>query len=207
MGKEINSLCEDSEDFEVVSISYKNISDKLDLAGIKKADVAIDFTSPDVVVKNIDQIAKLGVNMVIGTTGWYKDMEKVKKIVSKSKIGLVYSPNFSIGVNVFLKITEYASKLFAKFPDYDAYGLEVHHKAKLDAPSGTALRIGNVMGGLEFTSIRSGRNPGFHEVTFDSAADAVTMAHQAHGRTGFASGALVAAKFINNKKGFHLFEI
>ena len=206
MDQEINALCSQSEDFEVVSISYKNISDSLDVEGIAKADIAIDFTSSDVVLKNIEQIAKLGKNLVIGTTGWYGNMDTVKKLVEKYKIGLVYSPNFSIGANIFFKMVAFSSKLFAKFSDYDVYGLEIHHKAKLDSPSGTALKIAGSVSGLNFTSIRAGRNPGFHEVTFDSAADGITLSHQAYNRVGFAKGALVAATFIKNKKGVHLFE-
>ena len=206
MGKEIDALCKGSETFEVVSVSYKNKEDGLDLKGIAKADIAVDFTSKDVVLKNIEEIAKLGKNLVVGTTGWSEDLPKVKKIVEKNKIGLVYSPNFSVGVNIFFKIMDFSAKLFEKFSDYDVYGLEVHHKAKLDSPSGTALKIAGQVKGLNFTSIRSGRNPGFHEVVFDSQADGITLSHQAYSRAGFAKGALVAAEFIKNKKGVHLFE-
>lgn len=206
MGKEINTLCNESEDFEVVSVSYKNITDDLDLEGIARADIAIDFSSPDILIKNIEQVGRLGINMVIGTTGWYDHLGTVKKLVSKYKIGLIYSPNFSVGVNIFFKLMDFSAKLFAKFPDYDVYGLEVHHAAKKDSPSGTALKIAGKVSGLNFTSIRAGRNPGFHEVVFDSSADSVTLSHQAHSRVGFAKGALVAAKFINNKKGIYPFE-
>ncbi len=206
MGKEIDALCRESQDFEVVSISLKDKNDVLDLAGIKKADVAIDFTSKDVVLKNIEEISKLGINLVIGTTGWNTDIDKVKKIVDGSNTGLIYGANFSIGANIFFKIAENASKLFSKFPDYDVYGLEVHHKAKLDTPSGTALKIASKVEGLTFNSIRAGRNPGYHEVTFDSTADSVSLSHQAHGRVGFAKGALVAAEFIKGKKGVYPFE-
>jgi len=206
MGQEIDGLCHRSKDFEVVSISFKNKRDVLDLEGIKKADVAIDFTSLDVVIKNIEEVAKLGVHLVVGTTGWSHDLDTVKRIVTKNKAGLIYSPNFSIGANIFFKIAEFSSKLFSKFKDYDVYGLEIHHKAKLDSPSGTALKIGSKIDGLNFTSIRAGRNPGFHEVTFDSNADNITLSHQAHNRSGFAKGALLAAEFIKNKKGVHSFE-
>jgi 4-hydroxy-tetrahydrodipicolinate reductase len=206
MGKEIDALCRDSEKFEVVSVSFRNKNEKLDLAGIAKADVAIDFTNKDVVLNNIEEVAKLGKNLVIGTTGWSDQMGAVKKIVDKYKIGLVYSPNFSVGVNIFFKIMEYTSKIFKKFPEYDVYGLDVHHKAKLDAPSGTALKIADKVEGLHFTSVRAGRNPGFHEVVFDSSADSISLSHQAHGRVGFAKGALVAAEFIKDKKGMHTFE-
>jgi 4-hydroxy-tetrahydrodipicolinate reductase len=206
MGQEINTLCKESKDFEIVSISFKNKNDKLDIEGIKKADLAIDFTSRDIVIKNIEAVAKLGKNLVIGTTGWYDDLGTVKKIVAKYKIGLVYASNFSIGANIFFKMIALSSKLFSKFPDYDIYGLEVHHKAKLDSPSGTALKIASKIKGLNFTSIRAGGNPGFHEVVFDSNADGITLSHQAYNRTGFAKGALVAAEFIKNKKGFYSFE-
>ncbi len=227
MGQEINSLCGESKNFEVVSISFRNKNEKLDLEGIRKADIAIDFTSKDVVLKNIEQIAKLGKNLVIGTTGWYNDLEAVKKLVSKYKIGLVYSPNFSIGANIFLKMIASSAKLFAKFPDYDVYGLEVHHEGKLDSPSGTALKIaGKILENfpskksvlteklnrqinrseLHFASVRGGRNPGFHQVVFDSQADGITLTHQAYNRVGFAKGALLATEFIEGKKGIYSFE-
>lgn len=206
MGKEIDALCRISEIFEIVSISFKNKSDSLDIEGIKKSDIAIDFTSKDVVIKNIEAVAKLGKNIVVGTTGWYGEMEMVKKIVAKNKIGLMYGANFSIGANIFFKMAEFSAKLFSKFREYDVYGLEIHHKAKLDSPSGTALKIASKVKGLNFTSIRAGRNPGFHEVVFDSSADGITLSHQAYNRVGFAKGALVAAEFIKNKKGMYSFE-
>ena len=206
MGREIDALCKESEVFEVVSISYKNINDELDFEGIAKADIAIDFTSKDVVLKNIEAVAKLGKNLVVGTTGWYNNLDEVKKLVAKYKIGLIYSSNFSLGANIFFKIIEFSAKLFNKFPEYDIYGLEIHHKAKLDSPSGTALKITSKINGLNFTSVRAGRNPGFHEVVFDSQADSITLSHQAYNRAGFAKGALVAAEFIKNKKGTHTFE-
>ncbi|KKQ21398.1 MAG: Dihydrodipicolinate reductase [Candidatus Nomurabacteria bacterium GW2011_GWA1_37_20] len=206
MGQEIDTLCHESENFEVVSVSFKNINDELDIKGIKKADIAIDFTSKDVVIKNIETIAKLGKNLVIGTTGWYDHLDKVKALVDKYQIGLIYSSNFSVGANIFFKMIDFSAKLFAKFPEYDVYGLEIHHKAKLDSPSGTALKIAGKVNGLHFTSIRAGRNPGFHEVVFDSNADGITLSHQAYNRAGFAKGALVAVEFIKNKKGMYSFE-
>lgn len=227
MGKEIDLISKESEEFEIVSISFKNQDDVLDLKGIASADVAIEFTSKDVVIKNIEEVAKLGVNLIVGTTGWYDELDTVKKIVNKYKIGFMYAPNFSIGANVFFKMVAFSSKLFSKFPDYDVYGSEIHHKGKLDSPSGTAFKIAseilenfpakksiqtNEINGpvdskeLHFTSIRAGRNPGFHEVVFDSNADGVALSHQAYNRSGFAQGSLVAAKFIKGKKGFFSFE-
>jgi 4-hydroxy-tetrahydrodipicolinate reductase len=227
MGQEIYNLCKDSENFEVVSISFENKDDTLDVEGIKKADIAIDFTSKDIVLQNIERVAKLGKNLVVGTTGWYSDLKKVKEIVDKYKIGLVYASNFSVGANIFFKMIAFSSRLFSKFSDYDVYGLEIHHNAKTDSPSGTALKIGKEIlenfptkktiqedkldrkinpSELHFASVRGGRNPGFHQVTFDSTSDGVTLSHQAYSRVGFAKGALLAAKFINNKKGIHSFE-
>ncbi len=227
MGQEIDKLCRESENFEIISISLKSKGEELDIDGIAKADVAIDFTSRDVVVKNIEQIAKLGIDLVIGTTGWYDEMEEVKKTVNVHKIGLVYSSNFSIGANIFLKLVAFSSKLFVKFPDYDPYGLEIHHRGKIDSPSGTALKIANEIlenfptkksvlaeksdrqikaSELHFASVRGGSNPGFHQVVFDSNADGITLSHQAHNRVGFAKGALMAAEFIKNKKGIYSFE-
>jgi 4-hydroxy-tetrahydrodipicolinate reductase len=227
MGQEINSLCIDSEKFEVVSISFKKETDPLDIEGIAKADVAIDFTSRDIVMKNIEEVGKLGINLVIGTTGWYGDLETAKKLTEKYNIGLIYAANFSIGANIFLKMVSFASQIFAKFSDYDVYGYEIHHSGKKDSPSGTALKIANKIlenfpvkksivvekldrqiepNELHFASVRGGRNPGFHEVVFDSSADGVTLSHQAYNRSGFAKGALFAAEFIKNKKGVYSFE-
>ncbi len=226
MGREVESLAVESG-FEVVSISYKNVSDKLDRDGIGRADVAIDFTAPQVVVGNISQILPLGVNMVVGTTGWYDDLARVRTLVSKNKAGLVYAKNFSVGANIFFKIVAGASKLFDRYGGYDVYGLEIHHSGKKDSPSGTAKKIADTVianfaakkkanfdkldrqvtaDELHFASLRGGNNPGFHEVIFDSIADEIRLSHAAHGRRGFASGALLAAKFIKNKKGLFAFE-
>ena len=227
MGQEIDRLCHESENFEIVSISFKNKDEDLDVRGIAQADIAIDFTSRAVVVKNIERVAKLGINLVIGTTGWYDKLEAVKKAVNAHKVGLVYGSNFSIGANIFLKMAAFSSKLFAKFPDYDVYGLEIHHGGKSDSPSGTALKIAKEIlenfpskksvltekldrqigsSELHFASVRGGRNPGFHQIVFDSSADGITLSHQAYSRVGFAKGALLAAEFIKNKKGVYSFE-
>jgi len=228
MGKEIEALCKDSEIFEIVSISYKNKDESLDLEGIAKADVALDFTSKDVVLKNIEEVAKLGINLVVGTTGWYENLDAVKKIVEKNQIGLIYGATFSIAANIFLKIIAFSSKLFSKFSDdYDVFGMEIHHKAKIDSPSGTSFKIAKKIlenfptkktiqaekldrqikpDELHFVSVRAGRNPGFHEVAFDSNEDGIVLSHQAYNRVGFAKGALMAAEFIKNKKGMYSFE-
>lgn len=227
MGREIDNLVKQGGRHEIVSVSFEGLNGKLDIDGIKNADVVIDFTSPEIVLENIEKVSALGKNMVIGTTGWYAQLDKVTKIIEENKTGLVYGGNFSIGANIFFKIIAYASKLFSKFEGYDVYGFEVHHSGKKDSPSGTALRIAKeIMDNfpakktmqedrlnrqiekdeLHFASIRGGRNPGFHQVVFDSNADVVTFNHQANNRSGFAAGAILATEFINNKKGLFNFE-
>ncbi len=198
MGKEIERLINESGHHQVVSKSLQQIN--------SESDVVIDFTSAEVVLENIKKIASLGKNMVIGTTGWYEQMDEVKRIVERANIGLIYAQNFSIGANIFFKVVAQAAFLMSKFGGYDVYGLEIHHQGKKDSPSGTALRIGREVEGLQFTSIRAGRNPGFHQVVFDSVADSITLSHSAHNRTGFAQGAILAAEFIKGKKGFYNFD-
>lgn len=226
MGQEIEQAIREGGKHEIVSVSYRGKDDPLDLAGIKKADVAIEFTAPQVVLSNIEQVAKLGVPLVVGTTGWYDKLPKVKKVVSAYKIGLIYGQNFSIGANIFFQVIAEASKLFHKFGGYDVYGFEIHHKGKKDSPSGTAKKLADIIMGnfkskkklqnspldrqveeseLHFASIRGGRNPGLHEIIFDSTADEVHLTHQAHGRRGFALGAIMAAEFIKGKKGLYSF--
>lgn len=227
MGQEVERVIKDSNLHQVVSISLKTINGDWDNKGLKQADVVIDFTNPKVVLGNIKKVAALGKNMVVGTTGWYDQINVVKRIVKQKKIGLIYAQNFSIGANIFFKIIKDASGLFAGFEDYDVYGLEVHHSGKKDSPSGTAVRIAREIldkfpskkklqtekldrqiakDELHFASVRGGRNPGFHQVTFDSQADSITLSHQAHNRTGFARGAILAAEFIKGKKGFYKFD-
>ncbi len=227
MGKEVERLINESGTHQVVSKSLEQKNGQWDIKGIKESDVVIDFTSPEVVLENIKKVASLGKNMVVGTTGWYGQMSKVEKIVKKAKIGLIYAHNFSVGANIYFKIVAFASKLFNKFGGYDVYGLEVHHTGKKDSPSGTALRIAKEIldnfpskktiqkdklerqisnDELHFASVRGGRNPGYHEVVFDSAADSITLSHAAHNRTGFAKGAILAAEFIKGKKGLHNFD-
>lgn len=227
MGQEVEKAINEGGKHTVVSVSFRQLSDGLDIEGIKKADVAIDFTAPQVVMANIERAAKLGKNIVVGTTGWYDDVSRVKQIVEKNNIGLVYGQNFSIGANIFFAIVDHASSLFHKFEGYDVYGYEVHHKGKKDSPSGTAKKLADIVmknmpqkkrlqtekldrqieaEELHFASIRGGRNPGFHEITFDSPADEIRLSHQAHSRRGFALGAIMAAEFIHGKKGLHTFD-
>jgi 4-hydroxy-tetrahydrodipicolinate reductase len=199
---------------------FREINEK----SMENADVCLDFTHPESVLSNIEKISKFKKNVVIGTTGWYDNLEQVKKIVEENGIGLIYASNFSIGVNAFFKIIENAAKIMNKVDAYDAYGYELHHSRKVDSPSGTAKTIGNILiknidrksklvfdrldrkiepDELQIVSVRSGFVPGTHVVGFDSSSDTIELKHMARGREGFAMGALMAAEWVHGKKGFH----
>ena len=195
---------------------------------LKDADVAVEFTNPGAVVPNIEKTAKLGVNMLVGTTGWTEKFKEVRGIVEESGIGLIHAPNFSVGVNVFYEIVKHASKLFRQLEDYDVLCHEWHHRGKVDSPSGTARKIADTviseMGRktkpvyeclnrkpdeteLHVSSTRGGWMPGTHEVVFDSEFDSVELTHRARTRGGLAAGALQAAEWIAGKKGFYDFVV
>lgn len=225
MGQEIERVVKDGAKHEIVSISSE--SRGFDEDGLKQADVVIDFSSPDAAMENIAKVLKLGKNMVVGTSGWYEHIDKVDNWVKEAGIGLIYGQNFAIGTNIFFQLVALASRLCAKYGNYDVYGHEVHHSGKKDSPSGTAFktaqtimdhfpkkkklqtdRLDRKIEGeeLHFASIRGGRNPGMHEVVFDSEADSIVLSDQNHSRRGYAEGAIMAAEFIQNKKGLFAFD-
>jgi len=152
----------------------------------------------------------LGVNSVIGTTGWFDHLPAVRETVASSGTGVVWAPNFSVGVNLFLQAVAHTAALFAKHGEYEAWGWEIHHSAKKDAPSGTLKKLAEEMRASGYNrpvslgSNRAGAHPGTHEIGFDSAADTITLRHTARSREGFARGALRAARWVVGKKG--LFE-
>ena len=178
---------------------------------LRDAEVAIEFSVPGAVARNVDRLTALGINLVVGTTGWMKEMERVRRLVEERGTGLVYSSNFSIGVNVFFRLMEGAAASFRSYSDYDPWIYEIHHRAKVDAPSGTALKLKQILeqayGGKEIStaSNRAGAIPGVHTVGFDSEADTLTFTHTARSRRGFASGALHAAEWVRGKKGLYEF--
>jgi 4-hydroxy-tetrahydrodipicolinate reductase len=173
--------------------------------------VAIDFSIPSVVGANVDKIAPLGVNIVVGTTGWLEQLPAVQAAVERAKIGLVYGANFSVGVQAFYRIVAAAAKTLAAEQDYDAWAYEIHHKMKKDAPSGTLLRLVQAMEEsgyrrkIDTASNRAGAMPGRHEIGFDSEADTIQLTHTARSRVGFARGALRAARWIAGKQGLYEF--
>jgi 4-hydroxy-tetrahydrodipicolinate reductase len=174
-------------------------------------DMVIDFTTPACLVGNAEACVAAGKNMVVGTTGWYGELDRIRQLVERHGTGLVYAANFSVGVNLFLEVARAAAAALRH--DYSGQIFERHHVSKKDAPSGTAIAIQRVIreaGGkkedLEITSFREGDVVGMHEVVLESPADRIYLCHDAKSRLGFASGAVRAAEWLAGKKGFYDFK-
>lgn len=213
MGKTLAQLAP-QRGFEVSLVMDIDVNDQsrgITREKFKGVDVCVDFTTPQAVVENVHRVAALGVNLVVGTTGWQKHQAEVRKVIEQAGVGMVYAANFSIGVNLFYKLARAAAEIFAPFPMYDPFLTEAHHKMKKDAPSGTAHEISRqiqpylVDRDIPVVSVRAGYFPGTHELGFDSEADTVILRHTARGRQGFAEGALYAARWVVGKKGFYSF--
>ena len=169
-------------------------------------DAAVDFTVAEAVPRHAEACALARVPLVEGTTGWHASLEEVRGTIERADGALIYGANFSVGVNLFYRIVARAAELFRGFDDYAPFIEEAHHSRKRDAPSGTALRLRDILSGkfdaeIPVASTRAGHIPGTHRVGFDSAADTVTLTHAARSREGFAAGALVAARWIQGKTG------
>lgn len=182
---------------------------------LKDIDAVIDFTAPHCVLANVEACVKAGKNMIVGTTGWYSEIDRVRALVEQHKTGFVYAANFSIGVNLFFDIARAAAAAFQH--DYTGQIFERHHVHKKDAPSGTAIALQQVLressgygsqknDNLEITSFREGEVVGQHELVLDSAADTIYLCHDAKSRRGFAEGAVRAAEWLMDKKGFYDFK-
>jgi len=212
MGKLIETLAE-NKTHEIVLIVDESDADfaaeKLaeKLAGV---DAAIDFSIAEAVSRNVEACVLAKVPLVEGTTGWNAEREAIEKLVAEKNGAFVFGANFSVGVNLFYKITNYAAELFSRFEDYEAFIEEQHHSRKLDAPSGTALKLKeivalNIEKDFSVSATRAGNIPGTHRVGFDGAADQILLEHFARSREGFASGAILAAEWIVGRKGFYEF--
>ena len=171
------------------------------------AAVAVDFSVGAAVPDHVRACVLAGVPLVEGTTGWAKELEAVRRIVTDAGGALVYGPNFSVGVNLFYRIVRVAAEQFARDPSYGngAFVEEAHHIRKKDAPSGTALKLKDIVaksfGSVSVASTRAGNIPGTHRVGFDGLADQITLTHTARSREGFAAGALLAARWIVGRTG------
>lgn len=200
--------------------SSKVTAPTVDKTSLKGADVAIDFSHPSSAIDNICLYASLGIPAVVGTTGWYDEIPALKEKLKDLNPAIIYSGNFSMGVTAFMSIINYASKLMNRLSEYDCSIKEIHHIHKKDKPSGTALMISDIMlknidrkkgvalfkkedGLLTIESERVGDVTGYHEVNFTSAVDEIMLSHKAFSRSGFASGALLAASWITDgRRGF-----
>ena len=175
-------------------------------------DVAIEFSTPETVVANLKQLAEAKIPTVTGTTGWIDHISEVRDAFQASGSGLVWSPDFSVGVAVFRKLAGLAAELLRDEEEYGAWAWEIHHDAKKDAPSGTLLHIVDTMRrrgytrNIDVSASRAGKHPGTHEIGFDSSADTITLRHVARNREGFARGALKSAGWILGRKGVYTFE-
>jgi 4-hydroxy-tetrahydrodipicolinate reductase len=206
VGRLVEQLADEYGFHVTARFSSSNVA-SLSSESLHGAMVAVEFTNPSAAPENIRRLAALGVNCVCGTTGWYEQLPEIREAIASSRTALVYAPNFSVGVNLFLDVVARAAQLFAKHPEYEAWGWEIHHSAKKDAPSGTLKKLADEMrgagfsGALTLNSNRAGAHPGTHEIGFDSVADTITLRHTARSREGFARGALQAAQWIAGKKG------
>jgi 4-hydroxy-tetrahydrodipicolinate reductase len=219
MGREIEAAAR--EQGETVTKVFE-LDSPVSAADLADVDVCIDFSTPDAVLSNIRCAAEARRDIVVGTTGWDKHLPEVRKLVVDS--GLLYSSNFSLGMNIFFRIAACAAELMRNLPQYDPYIEEIHHRQKADSPSGTALSLGRILlqridrkkgilshppdgkipsDQLHIASIRAGTVTGTHTVAFDSDADLIELRHTAKNRRGFALGALAAARWLRGRKGVY----
>jgi len=233
MGHIIEKIATDRKHEIVLKIDYNNL-DELTPENLAMADVAIEFSTPATVLNNIGQCFIAGVPVVVGTTGWYNQLPQVKQQCEEEDRSLIYASNFSVGVNIFFHVNRVLAKLMNNYPYYDVQVEEIHHTQKLDSPSGTGITIAegiienldskkewvNVLttdgdetaddnvaaDQLLIESFRIDSVPGTHTVIYDSEVDMIEFKHTAHNRNGFALGAVMAAEWIQDKKGFHSVE-
>jgi 4-hydroxy-tetrahydrodipicolinate reductase len=223
MGKEIETLAKE-QNYNIGAIF--DIDSPLSSAGNYNFDIAIDFSLPEAVVSNVEILTSKKKSIIIGTTGWYSKIDKIRQIVEESGIGLVYGSNFSVGMQIFFRIVRKAASLLNNTQDYDIMLHELHHHKKKDSPSGTALSLAKIIqeefhskskllidtshgkiepDQLHVTSTRGGEITGTHTIYIDSIADTIELTHRAKNRSGFAMGALMAAKWLYGKSGFYDF--
>lgn len=217
MGKEIEKIALIRNHTIVLKIDETNAQD---IAKLKVADVAIEFSTPHTVLRNIEKCFESQVPVVVGTTGWYNSFEEIKNKCQSQDAALFHATNFSVGVNLFFKVNSYLAELMNKYEEYEVSMEEIHHIHKLDKPSGTAITLANqVLAKLDrknkwsidekdretifIKDVREGEVPGTHIVKYNSGIDDIEIMHKAHNRQGFALGAVLAAEFIQGKRGIY----
>ena len=210
MGHMIESIAKE-RGHEIVSVIDKNNLDEFESNAFASADVAIEFTTPQTAANNILRAWKAGVPVVCGTTGWdVSEFRIMNYELRGDKIGLLWSSNYSIGVNILFALNKQLAKFMEAYPEYTPHMTEVHHIHKLDAPSGTAKTLQEAIGDdrlkiNDIESIREGEVAGIHTVTWDSEIDTISISHSAKSRKGFALGAVIAAEWMKGKTGWHDF--
>lgn len=226
MGRIIEQFAQ-NRSHEIVLRIDENSLDQLTVENLRNADVAIDFSTPQSVMRNIEICFEAKLPLVVGTTGWYGQLQNVKDKCIESNNALLYGSNFSIGVNIFFYVNRILAKVMNPYPQYDAQVEEIHHTQKLDSPSGTAItiaegilesldrkdewvnnlvdegeQVANQPNQLLIESLRIEDVPGTHTVIYSSEVDEIEFKHTAHSRAGFALGAVIAAEWLRGKKGF-----
>jgi len=212
MGQLVAKLAQERNHEVVAAFSSKDgarTTDQLS-AELSECEVAIDFSVASAVRRNIELCLLAEVPLVEGTTGWPIDQNELKRIVEDADGALIYGANFSVGAQLFFRIAAKAAEYFQNLESYDVFIEEAHHKRKADAPSGTAIKLGDIVANhigrdVPISSTRAGHIPGTHRVGFDSRADHITLEHVARSREGFAEGALMAAQWILERKGVYEF--
>lgn len=206
MGREVDALAREKGVDVVARLDVGEIADRAGaLAALKGAQVAVDFTTPDAAVSNIELCLEAGCPVVVGTTGWYGELPRVRGLVQQKNGALLWAPNFSVGVALVRALCERAGELLRGLEGYDVHLTETHHAQKKDAPSGTALLLRDALASsgreVPITSVRTGTVPGRHEVSIDGAYEQIVISHDARNRRIFADGALRAALWLRGRKG------
>ncbi|HUF77164.1 MAG TPA: dihydrodipicolinate reductase C-terminal domain-containing protein, partial [Longimicrobiales bacterium] len=206
MGREVEGLARERGIEVVARLDVDEIADRKDAVGaLAEAEVAVEFTTPDAAVGNIELCLEAECPVVVGTTGWYERLDEVRARVVKTGGSLLYAPNFSVGVALLKELSERAGRILGGLEGFDVHITDTHHAAKKDAPSGTALLLKSALdrGGhdVPVTSIRTGSVPGRHEVCIDGAYEQVLLVHEARSRRVFADGALRAALWLRGRTG------
>ena len=206
MGMEVDELAKERGIEVVARLDVAEVRNRSAAeAALERAQVAVEFTTPHAAVSNIDLCLDAGVPIVVGTTGWYGELEAVTKRVKQQNGALLWSPNFSFGVAIVKALCERAGELLRHVDGYDVHITETHHAQKKDAPSGTALLLRDALGesgrGVQITSVRTGSVPGHHEVAIDTVFEHIVVSHDARSRRVFADGALRAALWLRGRRG------
>jgi 4-hydroxy-tetrahydrodipicolinate reductase len=191
----------------VVDRSARGAARSIGGAGWRGVSVAFEFTEPAAARDHVIALLRRGVSVVCGTTGWDAGDAAVERAARGTRAGLIVAANFSVGMNLFYEAVEAASRRYLAAGGYDPWVAEWHHRAKRDAPSGTARRLRAIVGGdVPVAAVRAGPEPGRHLVGFDGPHDAVVLSHEARSRAGFAEGAVIAAEWLAGRKGVHGFD-